>query len=69
MNLLTDRKNQVITNFGLTNSYSVQNGIDQWETITHSFGVFTMTLLSIILVQNTQAIQLQLHGSQNLLTP
>jgi ribonuclease HI len=37
MNLLTDRKNQVITNFGLTNPYSVHNGIDQGETITPLF--------------------------------
>jgi ribonuclease HI len=33
-NLLTDRSNQVITNFGLTPAYSVQDGIDQGETIT-----------------------------------
>ena len=33
-NLLSDRTNQVITNFGLTNHYSVKNGIDQGETIT-----------------------------------
>jgi ribonuclease HI len=32
--LLTNRSNQVITNFGLTDPYKVQNGIDQGETIT-----------------------------------
>jgi hypothetical protein len=32
--LLTDHHNQVITNLGLTSSYSVHNGIDQGETIT-----------------------------------
>jgi len=36
-NLLLDRTNKVITNFGLTNSYQVQNGIDQGETITPLF--------------------------------
>ena len=36
-NLLLDRTNKVITNFGLTNSYQVQNGIDQGETITPFF--------------------------------
>ena len=36
-NLLLDRTNKVITNFGLTNSYQVQNGIDQEETITLLF--------------------------------
>ena len=36
-NLLLDRTNKVITNFGLTNSYQVQNGIDQRETITPLF--------------------------------
>ena len=36
-NLLTDRTNRVITNFGLTGHYSVQNGIDQGETITPLF--------------------------------
>jgi hypothetical protein len=34
MNLLSDRSNRVITNFGLTESYLVKNGIDQGETIT-----------------------------------
>ena len=34
INLLTDRSNRVITNFGLTKSYEVQDGIDQGETIT-----------------------------------
>src|SRR5205807_8145769 len=34
MNLLSDRSNRVITNFGLTESYDVNNGIDQGETIT-----------------------------------
>jgi hypothetical protein len=33
-NLLINRQNEVITNFGLTSSYQVQNGIDQGETIT-----------------------------------
>src|ERR1041384_1451923 len=33
-NLLTGRQNEVITNFGLTLSYQVLNGIDQGETIT-----------------------------------
>jgi hypothetical protein len=33
-NLLIDRQNEVITNFGLTPSYQVLNGIDQGETIT-----------------------------------
>src|SRR6185295_11181467 len=32
--ILHDRQNQVITNLGLTSSYSVHNGIDQGETIT-----------------------------------
>jgi len=36
-NLLEDCHNRVITNFGLTNSYSVKNGIDQEETITPLF--------------------------------
>jgi ribonuclease HI/endonuclease/exonuclease/phosphatase family metal-dependent hydrolase len=36
-NLLTNRSNQVITNFGLTASYQVQDGIDQGETITPLF--------------------------------
>jgi hypothetical protein len=36
-NLLSDRTNRVITNLGLTNSYSVKNGIDQGETITPLF--------------------------------
>ena len=36
-NLLSDRLNRVITNFGLTNYYVVQNGIDQGETITPLF--------------------------------
>ena len=34
LNLLSDRSNKVITNFGLTESYLVKNGIDQEETIT-----------------------------------
>ena len=38
INILTDllinRHNEVITNFGLTSLYQVQNGIDQGETIT-----------------------------------
>ena len=34
LNLLTSRTNQVITNFGLTPSYPVEDGIDQGETIT-----------------------------------
>src|SRR5260364_379411 len=34
INLLTDQSNRVITNFGLTKSYEVQDGIDQGETIT-----------------------------------
>ena len=33
-NLLTDRSNQVITNFSLSSAYMVQDGIDQEETIT-----------------------------------
>src|ERR1041384_1860015 len=33
-NLLIDRQNEVITNFGLTSPYQVLNGIDQGETIT-----------------------------------
>jgi hypothetical protein len=33
-NLLKLRSNQVITNFGLTPSYPVEDGIDQGETIT-----------------------------------
>ena len=37
INLLTDRQNRVITNFGLTNFYSVKNRIDQSETITYLF--------------------------------
>ena len=36
-NLLDDRHNRVITNLGLTNSYSVKNEIDQGETITPLF--------------------------------
>ena len=36
-NLLTDRQNRVISNLGLTNFYSVKNGIDQGETITPLF--------------------------------
>src|SRR6201988_4598800 len=36
-NLLFDRTNRVITNLGLTNFYSVKNGIDQGETITPLF--------------------------------
>ena len=36
-NLLINRKNRVITNFGLTDSYSIKNGIDQEETITPLF--------------------------------
>ena len=36
-NLLTDRHNRVITNLGLTNFYSVKNGIDQGENITPLF--------------------------------
>src|SRR6185295_14617268 len=36
-NLLTDHQNQVISNLGLTNFYSVKNGIDQEETITPLF--------------------------------
>src|SRR5260364_196905 len=34
LNILTDRQNNVITNLELTQSYNVQNGIDQGETIT-----------------------------------
>ena len=34
LNLLSDHSNKVITNFGLTQSYSVRNRIDQGETIT-----------------------------------
>jgi hypothetical protein len=37
INLLTDRTNRVITNFGLTNPYEVEDGIDQGETITPLF--------------------------------
>ena len=37
INLLTDRQNRVISNLGLTNFYSVKNGIDQGETITPLF--------------------------------
>ena len=36
-NLLTDCQNRVITNFGLTNPYTVKNEIDQGETITPLF--------------------------------
>ena len=32
--LLSSCTNQVITNFGLTPTYSVEDGIDQGETIT-----------------------------------
>ena len=34
INLLTNRTNRVITNLGLTESYDINNGIDQGETIT-----------------------------------
>ena len=34
LNLLSNRSNKVITNFGLIQSYSVRNRIDQRETIT-----------------------------------
>ena len=34
INLLSSRTNQVITNFGLTPTYSVEDKIDQGETIT-----------------------------------
>src|SRR6185436_11617184 len=37
INLLTDHQNHVISNLGLTNFYSVKNGIDQGETITSLF--------------------------------
>ena len=36
-NLLTNRQNRVITNLGLTNPYTVKNGIDQGKTITPFF--------------------------------
>ena len=36
-NLLTNRHNRVISNLGLTDTYQVQNGIDQGETITPLF--------------------------------
>ena len=36
-NLLTNCQNHVISNFGLTNFYSVKNGIDKEETITPLF--------------------------------
>ena len=36
-NLLFNRTNRVITNLGLTNFYSVKNGIDQGKTITSLF--------------------------------
>jgi hypothetical protein len=44
-NLLTDRQNRVITNFGLTNPYTVKNGIDQGETITPLFWCIYYDLL------------------------
>ena len=34
LDLLLDRSNKIITNFGLTQSYTVKNGINQGETIT-----------------------------------
>ena len=34
LNLLLDRSNKIITNFGLTQPYNIKNGIDQGETIT-----------------------------------
>ena len=34
LNLLSNCSNKIITNFGLTESYTVNNGIDQGETIT-----------------------------------
>ena len=37
LNILSNRTNRVITNLGLTNFYSVKNGIDQGETITPLF--------------------------------
>ena len=37
INLLTNHWNRVITNLGLTNFYTVKNGIDQGETITPLF--------------------------------
>src|SRR5438132_1371351 len=34
LDLLLDRSNKIITNFGLTQPYNVKNGIDQGEMIT-----------------------------------
>src|SRR5205814_4701978 len=34
INLFTDRTNKIITNLGLTDPYTIHDGIDQGETIT-----------------------------------
>ena len=53
-NLLFNRYNRVITNLGLTNFYSVKNGIDQGETITPLFWrIYYDPLISYIATQFT----------------
>ena len=53
-NLLFNQYNCVITNLGLTNFYSVKNGIDQGETITSLFWrIYCDPLISHIATQFT----------------
>jgi hypothetical protein len=64
--LLTDHHNQVITNLGLTSSYSVHNGIDQGETITPLlWRIYYDPLISYI-YSNTPGYKLQSSWTTNL---
>ena len=64
--LLTDRHNQVITNLGLTSSYSVHNGIDQDETITLLLWCIYYDPLISYIYSNTPGYKLQSSWTTNL---
>ena len=65
-NLLLDRTNKVITNFGLTNSYQVQNGIDQGETITPLFWHIYYDPLISKISREVEGYQISTTWSENI---
>src|SRR5205085_12080318 len=65
-NLLLDRTNKVITNFGLTKSYQVQNGIDQGETITPLFWRIYYDPLISKISREVEGYQISTTWSENI---
>ena len=65
-NFLLDRTNKVITNFGLTNSYQVQNSIDQGETITPLFWHIYYDPLISKISREVEGYQISTTWSENI---